>query len=164
MKFLEEDLFLVTGASSGIGREIALKLNELGARVIATGRDTKRLMETQQLAKLQTKIYTEAYDLTENIEEIPNFIKTLKEKYGKFKGLICAAGVDITQTTQMINLKDMEKIFKINYQAPMFLAKAFCDKRNNIGESASLLFIASIAGVFPDKGQSCFDSFNEIDK
>ena len=42
---------LVTGASSGIGRQICVSLAELGATVIATGRDKMRLAETQSMLK-----------------------------------------------------------------------------------------------------------------
>ena len=39
----------------------------------------------------------------------------------------------------------MKKLFDINYFAPIFMAKGFADKRNNIGEGASAVFIASLA-------------------
>ena len=49
MKFNKEDYFIVTGASSGIGQGVALKLNELGASVIAIGRNVERLNITKEL-------------------------------------------------------------------------------------------------------------------
>ena len=43
---LNSKTVLVTGASSGIGRQVAIYLSELGAKVVITGRDENRLNET----------------------------------------------------------------------------------------------------------------------
>ena len=151
--FSKEDIIVVTGASSGIGRALALKLNEQGASVIGVGRSLERLEETKKMATNKTCFYVEQKDLTEEVESLPDYIKSLKEKYGKFKGLACVAGIDKACTLQMLNKKDIDDVFLINYTVPMLLTKGFADKRNNVGEGANILFIASIAGVYPDKGQ-----------
>lgn len=152
-EFCKEDIFLVTGASSGIGKAIALMLNEQGASVIAIGRNQDRLNALKSEASDSSSIFCEVKELTENIEALPVYVKELKEKYGKLKGLVCAAGVDKMINLRTLKLDDLELIFDINYKVPMFLTKGFADKRNNIGKGASILFIASIGGVCPDKGQ-----------
>ena len=43
IEFNEQEAFIVTGASFGIGRAISLKINELGGRVLAVARDKDRL-------------------------------------------------------------------------------------------------------------------------
>lgn len=153
MKFKDEDIIIVTGASSGIGKNLAQKLNEYGATVVAIGRSITRLEETKSLVQNPKKFFIEQKDLTEDVESLPEYVKTLKNKYGKFKGLACVAGIDKVCTVQMLNKKDIDEVFLINYTVPMLMTKGFCDRRNNIGEGASILFIASIAGVYPDKGQ-----------
>lgn len=153
MEFTKEDNIIVTGASSGIGRALALKLNEQGATIIAIGRSKERLLETKDKAKFQEQFYIEQKNLIEDVDNLPDYIKSLKEKYGKFKGLACVAGIDKVCTIQMLNKKDIDDVFLINYTVPMLLTKGFTDKRNNVGEGANILFIASIAGVYPDKGQ-----------
>ena len=158
LDFKKEDIILVTGASSGIGREIAVKLIQQGASVIATGRNITRLNETKEMSLHPENMYTEEKDLTADTDNIPLWIKSLKEKYSKLRGLVCAAGTDKVQTVQMINSELFDEVFKINYLVPMMLAKGFLDKRNNTGEGASIVFIASIAGVFPDCGQIAYAS------
>ena len=153
MDFSLEDKIIVTGASSGIGQAIAWRLNEDGASVIAIGRSLERLQETKNEAKYPENIHIEQRDLLDDIDELPNYVKSLKEKYGKFKALACVAGVDKVMTVNMLNKKDIDDVFTINYTVPMMLAKGFADKRNNVGEGANILFIASIGGVYPDKGQ-----------
>lgn len=153
MNFSKEQIFIVTGASSGIGKSIALKLNELGASVIAIARSSEKLNKIKEMAKFQEIFFIEQKDLTDDIEGLPNYITNLKQKYGKFQGLACVAGVDVIQTLQTLNMADIENTFKLNYQAPIFLSKGFADRRNNVGEGACIVFIASISGVYPDKGQ-----------
>ncbi len=153
MNFSADDKIIVTGASSGIGRAIALKLNEEGATVIAIGRAVDRLQKTKSEAKRPENIFIEQKDLSEDIDGLPKYITALKEKYGKFKALACVAGIDKVVTLNMINRKDIDDVFTINYTVPMLLAKGFADKRNNIGEGANILFLSSISGVYPDKGQ-----------
>ena len=153
MYFNETDKIIVTGASSGIGKALALKLNEQGATVIAIARSEDRLKELKNNSKYKESIILETKDLIQQVEELPNYIKCLREKYGKFKGLACVAGIDKVVTTQMLNKKDIDDVFLINYTVPMLLTKGFLNKKNNIGEGASILFIASIAGKYPDVGQ-----------
>lgn len=155
MEFNKEDIFLVTGASSGIGQGIAQKLNELGAGVIAVARSVNKLEEAKNNSKFPENFFVEPKDLTENIEELPNFIKNLKEKYGKLRGLICCAGIGNPRALQIIEEKMSKDVFDINFFVPVFLAKGFADKRNHT-QNSSIVFIASSAGVYPDKGQTIY--------
>jgi NAD(P)-dependent dehydrogenase (short-subunit alcohol dehydrogenase family) len=155
--FLKEDIFLVTGASSGIGRAIAQKLNERGATVVTVARSIDKLEETKRNSKYPENVFLEPKDLTENIEKLPFFIKNLKEKYGKLKGLVCAAGIDNPITLSLVDYQKAQLIFNINYYVPLMLAKGFADKRNHTSD-ASIVFIASVAGVYPDKGQLLYAS------
>ncbi len=153
MSFTNDDKIIVTGASSGIGQAIAWQLNTERASVIAIGRSLDRLQETKNNAKYPESIYIEQKDLLDDVDNLPNYVKYLRDKYGKFKAIACVAGVDKVLTINMLNKKDIDDIFTINYTVPMMLAKGFADKRNNVGEGANILFVSSIGGVYPDKGQ-----------
>src|SRR5689334_19678770 len=82
---------LVTGGSSGIGRETAIVLSELGARVIITGRRTSELEATRQ-AMAGGAHAVESFDLG-NVEAIPEWMKALAARYGPFNGFVHAAGI-----------------------------------------------------------------------
>ena len=151
--FHKEDVIIVTGASSGIGQSLCWKLNEEGATIIAVARSVEKLKVTKDNAKNPETIHIEPKDLSEDVDSLPLFVKSLREKYGKLKAIACVAGIDKVVTTQMLNQKDINEIFTLNYTVPMLLTKGFTDKRNNIGKGANILFIASISGVCPDKGQ-----------
>ncbi|MDE6885605.1 MAG: SDR family NAD(P)-dependent oxidoreductase [Helicobacteraceae bacterium] len=63
--FNKEQIYIVTGASSGIGKAVALLLNELGASVIAIARDKERLESMRAESKNPNNIYIEIKDLCE---------------------------------------------------------------------------------------------------
>ena len=156
IEFKKEDIFLVTGASSGIGQGVALKLNELGATVIATGRSLSKLEETKNNSAHPENIFLEPKNLTENIDELPLWVKSLKEKYGKLRGLVCCAGIIDDQPLSCIEEISAKNLFDTNYFAPIFLAKGFADRRVSIKGIASITFIASISALLGDKSQTIY--------
>jgi NAD(P)-dependent dehydrogenase (short-subunit alcohol dehydrogenase family) len=151
--FNGEQRFIVTGASSGLGQGIALLLNEMGATVIAVGRNQDKLNSLKNMAANPDKMLPESKNLTENIEELPGWVTQIKEKYGKLQGLVCSAGIASIEPLQAIDFENMQKMFAINYYAPLFLAKGFADRRVNNGKGSSIVFISSISYAIARKGQ-----------
>ncbi len=154
ISFTPEQRFIVTGASSGIGESVALLLNELGASVIGIARNQERLEAMKAKAKYPENVFLEQKDLTEDIAGLPAYVKTLKEKYGKFQGLAYCAGIGRIQPLKAIDWEYMQRIFGVNYFAPVFMAKGFADKRNNNGRGSSIVCIASGGGVHCDPGMT----------
>ncbi len=152
IKFTSKNIFIVTGASSGIGEGTALLLNEYGATVIAIARDKNRLELMKSKSKYPQNIHIEIKDLTEDIENLSKYIGELRNKYGKFQGMAhCAGVVDITPL-QAVTYEHIKKIFDINYYVPIMLFKGFCDKRNNTMEKSSIVAVSSIEKTICDKG------------
>lgn len=156
ISFNAEQRFIVTGASSGIGEGVALLLNELGASVIAIARNEERLLAMQAKAKHSENIHIEVKDLVEDIAGLPSYIKSLKDKYGKFQGLACCAGVGNLMSLQSISLEQAKQMFDVNYFSTLFLVKGFADRRVNNGKGSSIVAIASIAASIAEKGQLAY--------
>lgn len=156
ISFNKEEIFIVTGASSGIGKAVALLLNELGATVVGIGRSEERLKEMKAESKHPENSFIEVKDLTENINELPAYVKKLKETYGKFQGLIYCAGSPSIEPLQIIDYHKSKEIFDINYFAPIMMAKGFCDRRINMGKGSSMVFVSSIAARKSDKGHTIY--------
>lgn len=147
ISFNKEQIYIVTGASSGLGEGTALLLNELGATVVGIARSEERLNAMKAKCKYPENMHLEIKDLAQDIESLPNYVKELKNKYGKFAGLAYCAGITAVQPLKLLDMVEMKKLFDIDYFAPIALAKGFADKRNNIGEGASAVFVSSLAAA-----------------
>lgn len=156
ISFAAEQRFIVTGASSGIGEGVALLLNELGASVIAIARRQDRLEALKARAANPENMHIEQKDLAEDIASLPAYVKQLKDKYGKFQGMACCAGLGGIQPLRAVDLDTIHKVFDINYFVPVFLAKGFADKRNNCGAGSSIVCIASAGGIHCDPGMTSY--------
>lgn len=156
ISFSNEQIFLVTGASSGIGEETALLLNALGARVIAIARHEERLKNMQRKAKFPENMSIETKDLVEDIETLPKYVSELKTIYGKFTGLAYCAGIFELTSVDTLDYAQMKALFDIDYFSPLFMAKGFADRRNNIGEGASMVFISSHATTLLENGLASY--------
>jgi len=135
---------LVTGASSGIGRETALLLSELNARVILVGRNRERLEAAcQQLQGTGHRV--EPFDLTA-LQEIPAWLKRLTAATGPLAGLVHCAGIQNSLPLRVLSLEKLEAVFRINISAAVMLAKAFCQKGCSV-PGGSIVLVSSAMGL-----------------
>ncbi|MDL2307134.1 SDR family oxidoreductase [Desulfovibrio sp. OttesenSCG-928-C06] len=154
--FAESDVILVTGASSGIGAGIASLLNSLGATVIASGRSQEKLNALRNDCAEPERFHLEPKDLLDEMDALPKWVSGLVAKYGKLKGMVCSAGIASPMPLQLMELEKARRIFDINYFVPMLLAKGFCDRRNNAGRGAAILFLGSMAATNPLRAQVAY--------
>lgn len=150
------DIFLVTGASSGIGKSVAKMLNELGAKVIAVSRNQSNLNELREQAKVKDNIIVEKKDITEDIEGLSDWIRNISKKYGKLKGLILCAGASITEPLKILDYNNTKHIMDLNYFAPIMMIKGFADKRVNTGFDNTIVYVSSFAVYRGNRGQLAY--------
>jgi NAD(P)-dependent dehydrogenase (short-subunit alcohol dehydrogenase family) len=138
---LRNKLILITGASSGIGRSIAIECSIAGARLIITGRNIDRLNETKAMLTNGSHSIIQA-DL--NIEED---IKQLIEKMPEIDGVVHCAGINTKSPIKFLNEEKIESVMKTNFYAPVLLMKAII-KNKKIRKNGSVVMISSIASQF----------------
>jgi NAD(P)-dependent dehydrogenase (short-subunit alcohol dehydrogenase family) len=127
---------LVTGASSGIGRETAVVLGELNARVVLTGRDQGRLEET--FGRLSGEGHRiEPFDLA-RVEEIPNWLRSLARRNGPLRGLVHCAGVQLTSPIRFVTQRNSEDLLRTNLQSAIMLMRGFSNKDCHAAESSAV--------------------------
>ncbi len=152
---LTDKTILVTGASSGIGRETSILLSELGARVILVARDQKKLAETFSTLSGSGHVI-ESFDLL-NILEIKNWLKQLAQKIGALDGMVHCAGIQQTQPLRFINLLEAEQLLKLNLASSIALAQAF--RQKGVCQSpASLVFLSSVMGLVGQIGIAAYSA------
>lgn len=157
ISFSAEQRFVVTGASSGIGESVALLLNRLGATIIGVGRNRENLASMKSKAAFPENIFLEQTDLTQDIAGLPAYVKSLKEKYGKFQGLAYCAGITQNIPLKILDFNASRKLFDIDYFAPVYMAKGMADKRLTAADwdcplSRKLLRFTTAGRTAPTRG------------
>jgi len=136
---LKEKTILVTGASSGIGKSIAIACSQMEANLIITARNSERLAET--FNNLEGNKHLQfSLDLTDEKD-----MDLLIEQLPKLDGVVCNAGIAQLLLLQFTELNDINEIFQINTIAPINLTRLLL-KNKKINKGASLVFISSING------------------
>lgn len=134
---------LVTGASSGIGRAIAIECSKMGAIVLLTARNEERLQETlQQMENVEKHSVVQA-DLS-NEEDIERLVSSVSYK---LDGIVQCAGFTIPKPFQFVSKEDVKGIMAVNFEAPVYLTQLLL-KKKKINKSSSIVFISSISGVY----------------
>lgn len=135
---LEGKRVLVTGASSGIGRQVAIACAQMGAQLVVSGRNGERLAAT--LAELEGEGHAAvAADLSRQED-----IDRLAGEAGVVDGLVHAAGISRLVPFRMISRTQLDEMFSSNVYAPMLLSKALLAKKR-IAANGSILFISALA-------------------
>lgn len=131
---------LITGASSGIGRETAIECAHMGASVVLTGRDRDRLDETMQFIEGNDKASIVA-DLT-----VADDVERLIEALPSLDGAVLCAGNSTTLPLQFGTRDKFDDMFDINFFAPVELLRLLY-KKKRLNKGASVVLIASIGGT-----------------
>ncbi|MGA3018757.1 MAG: SDR family oxidoreductase [Bryobacteraceae bacterium] len=144
---------LITGASSGIGRETAILLSRLGAQLVLTGRDQERLRETYA-ALSGSGHRSVAFDLI-NVDSIPAWLKSLAAETGAFGGLVHSAGIQNLSPLRSLDAAQFEAVHRINTTAALMLAKGFRQKGCS-APGGSVVFVSSVLGSVGRPGTAAY--------
>lgn len=148
---LEGKTILVTGASSGIGRGIAVACSKMGAKVFVTGRNEERLMETRFMCEAEAcdvvvADLTDSQELFELVEELP-----------KLDGVVHCAGIGDRTLCKMTQEADVDRVMNINFKAPVMLQSELL-KQKKLNKGGSVVFVASIAQDSPSIGNALYSA------
>ena len=142
---------LITGASAGIGRGIAIACAGMGAQVILSARNTMRLQETLSSLEGEDHRYI-ASDLT-NAEQRT----ALVEQLPALDGVVHCAGVGSRVPCKMVTQEDINHVFQPNTEAPILLQSELLAKKK-LQKQSSLVFIASAAATMPSMGNAVYSA------
>lgn len=149
---MEGKNILITGASSGIGKETARYLAKQGATVILVARNEIRLKEVKDA--IGERAYSFACDLSQ-LQDIKDIFGFCKEQGLKLDGMVHAAGISDPIPVRSVSTESMEETMHVNCMAFAELGKHFCGKRFS-NEDASVVAISSLAAVRPVMGQLAY--------
>ena len=139
---LEGKTVLITGASSGIGRAMAVECSRMEARVVATGRDRQRLSETLGFLDGGGHLSV-ACDLNER-EEVSRLVEGLPP----LDGFVVNAGCNRRMLCQYIKEEGMDLVVRTNLVSPILLTKALLKSKTYTVQQVSIMLNFANASFF----------------
>lgn len=137
---------LVTGASSGIGRQIAITSAQRGARIIATGRDSARLQQT--LDQLQGQGHMQ---IVANLTSAADRDRLSAAAGNPIHGLVHCAGQQRICPLRQLTEDIMTQMYAVNFLAPVMLTQKLL-YTNAIAPQGSIVFMLSTAAHSGTRG------------
>ena len=148
---LKGKTILVTGASAGLGKQIAIDCSKMGANLVITGRNSERLKETLDMLSFGRHI-CRTVNLTDEVER-----SFFVEAMPSLDGIVHCAGINKVMPCSFIKESNYSDILKINLEAPIFLQKSIL-KAKKLNNNASVVFISSIASKYSSIGNSVYSA------
>ena len=148
---LEGKVIFVTGASSGIGRQIAINCSRMGATIILNGRNKERLQEVLKELENDNHQIAEG-DITQKAD-ISNIIDSLP----KLDGIVHCAGIDHRKPAKFMEEEDVNRVMGTNFAAPILLQSELL-RQKKVKAGASIIFMSSMAANSPSMGHGLYSA------
>lgn len=157
---LKNKIAVVTGASDGIGKQIAITLAKQGTNLALIGRNKKRLKDVEKIIKdINSNLKVESFscDLKDG-KQIQKTIKQIIKDFKKINILINVAGIwQKINRVDKISEKTISDVIEINLTGLIKLTNLLVPKLLKQKESA-IINIASKSGVTAQAGQSVYSA------
>lgn len=152
---LKNRLIVVVGASSGIGKQTAITLSQIGARIVLIARREEKLQETLGLLEGSGHCYycADVSD-TGNIEAL---VKQLVKERGPVDGLVYAAGVSTSMPLAQFKPEKVKMLFDINFFGFLEMVRQI-SKKGRFNEGMRIVGISSIASFCGDKAHTAYSA------
>ena len=140
---------LITGASSGIGRGIAIACSRMGARLVLNGRNEAGLHETQAL------LFGELHQIA--IADLTDYamLEKMVSSLPPLDGIVHCAGIGQRVLCKQLNEQDIDLVMDANFKAPVILQTELL-KMKKVNKKSSIVFISSIASESPTFGNAMY--------
>ena len=146
---LKNKKVLITGSTGGIGGALVDKFDDLGANIIATGTNEKKLINLKQK---YTKIETEVFKLDQH-DKIENFIENISNKLDGIDVLINNAGITLDNISIRLTEENWKRVLDINLTSTFLMCK-FAIKKMLKKKYGKIINITSIVGHTGNLGQT----------
>jgi 3-oxoacyl-[acyl-carrier protein] reductase len=147
MKRLKEKVAIVTGSSRGIGKEIALKLAQEGAKVVVNYRSSSEKAEevVKQIEQQGSKATAIQADVSQ-IDQIEQLVTKAVEKFGQLDIVVSNSGVEHFGKLEEITLQDFDRVFSVNVAGQLFVAQAAA---RHLPSGGRIMLTSSVSAKIP---------------
>lgn len=146
--------FLVTGASSGIGRATAIELARHGARLVLIGRDQERLAQT--LEALEGSGHESHMMNLDGGDDIATRLSSIAAEGGALNGIFHAAGIELIRPVKLSKAKQFDDVFA-SVKSALALARGAA-LRDVMSDDGTIIFMSSVAGQRGQTGMSVYSA------
>ena len=147
MKFLDQ-VCIVTGAGSGIGRALSLALAEEGAIVCASDINLETITETERLlAQKTSKASGQQLDVTDE-GLVSSYVQSIAEKYGRIDLIINNAGIAVAGEMRDLDIEHWRRVMDVNLMGVIYGTHAAYKIMVSQG-SGHIVNISSLSGLLP---------------
>jgi NAD(P)-dependent dehydrogenase (short-subunit alcohol dehydrogenase family) len=158
MKINQTTVAVVTGAASGIGRALALRLAQEGVSLAVADVRAEALDETAQMLKpagsSPRKVTTHVVDVADK-ERVAAFAREVVEAHGRASLLINNAGVGLFGTAEQLSIEDIEWLMGVNFWGVVHGVKHFLPILRREPQ-AHIVNISSVFGIVGPAGHSAY--------
>jgi NAD(P)-dependent dehydrogenase (short-subunit alcohol dehydrogenase family) len=149
-------VFVVTGAGSGIGRQVARELVARGATVAAADVNVDGLAETQSLATDPSRITIHQLDISDK-DAVERFPSEVLDRHGRVDGLFNIAGVGQSPSA-VPDIADaaMERLVQINFWGTAWMTRAFLPALSERPDGAVVMNTSSLSALVPFPGAAIY--------
>jgi len=156
MSLTNKSVVVVTGAASGIGRALALKLADEGVAGLAlSDRNESGLSDTaEMIEESDVEILTSVIDVSKR-EDIQRFADETVKKFGRATHLINNAGVGMVGRVEQLSIEDMEWMMNINFWGTVYGTTTFLPILQK-EETGHIINLSSVFGFIAPPGQSAY--------
>jgi len=151
---------VITGASSGIGKESAKEFAKLHASLVLVSRDRAKLEDiAKELSKYKTEILICQCDVSQK-DQVSKMNKEVLEKFGTIDVLVNNAGFGIYSMIKDTKIEEIESQMATNYFGMVYCTKTFLPKMLE-NKSGHIVNVASVAASFgiPAMASYCASKF-----
>ena len=141
---------LVTGASSGIGKGIAIASANMGAKVFITARREDKLKDVVNEMVGDNDYYVADLTVSNDIDKLVDFLPELD-------GVVHCAGIGSRVLCKNITEESIDQLMHVNFYAPVLLQAALLSKKR-IKKNASIVFVASMSTDSPSMGNAIYSA------
>ncbi|MDN3448340.1 SDR family NAD(P)-dependent oxidoreductase [Psychrobacter sp. APC 3281] len=154
----------ITGAGSGMGREMAIHLAKMGCHVALSDINPEQLAATKQLlANYDVNVTMTVLDVSDNTA-VEAWADSVMSDHGKVNFIFNNAGVALYSTVEGSSISELEWVMNINFWGVVYGTKAFLPliknsvKQNQFGEHGHIINISSLFGLTAQPSQSAYNS------
>lgn len=146
---LNGKIILITGATSGIGSQAAIRISEMGGNVVLSGRDEQKLKAiAAKCCEGHAKIVVADISTQEGRDQLASGISQID-------GLVNCVGTVHPFPVRFLDQQKMDQTLNVNFEAPVLMTSALL-KAKKINPESSLVYLSSISSFRPQRGAAMY--------